>query len=55
MTDDVNERIVARVRHCKPMRTKPQDVDVFVPKKCILVIIIIRVNIQCKLYCGIMK
>ena len=49
MTDDVNERIVARVRHCKPMSTKPQDVDVFVPKKCILVIIIIRVNIQCKL------
>ena len=36
MTDDVNERIVARVRHCKPMSTKPQDVDVFVPKSIYL-------------------
>ena len=49
MTDDVNERIVARIRHCKPMSTKPQDVDVFVPKKCIFVMIIIRNNIRCKL------
>ena len=45
MTDDVNEWIVARVRHCKPMSTKPQDVDVFVPKKYIFVKIIIRSNI----------
>ena len=36
MTDDVNERIVARVRHCKPMSAKPQDVDVFVPKSVYL-------------------
>ena len=49
VTDDVNERIVARVRHCKPMSTKPQDVDVFVPKMYIFVMIIIRINVQCKL------
>ena len=49
MTDDVNERIVARVRHCKPMSTKPQDIDVFVPKKYIFVTNSIRINIQCKL------
>ena len=48
MTDDVNERIVARVRHCKPMSTKPQDIDVFVPKRWIFVMIVIRINIQCK-------
>ena len=36
MTDDVNKRIVARIRHCKPMSTKPQDVDVFVPKNILL-------------------
>ena len=48
MTDDVNERIVARVRHCKPMSTKPQDIDVFVPKMWIFVMIIIRINILCK-------
>lgn len=49
MTDDVDERIVARVRHCKPMSTKPQDIDVFVPEMCIFVMIIIRINILFKL------
>lgn len=29
MTNHINEWIVARVRHCQPVSTKPQDVDVF--------------------------